>query len=91
MSNTVKFICKFADVENIAVTTMEIPVELTAEDFAELDGIRERQKERDKQNLPPDTDLDVVAMAMALRHAYKVAPDGYSHLAGGVHPVAMSH
>jgi hypothetical protein len=86
-----KFICEFAHPDKIARTTMEIPVELTADDMAELDRLRERQKQRDKQKLPRNTDLDVVVLAMALRHAYKVAPADYVHLRDGVHPVPKLH
>jgi hypothetical protein len=85
------FICEFADPDDVAATMMEIPVRLTADDLAELDRICERQKERDEQNLPRDTDVNIVPLAMALRIAYQLAPEGYTHLQDGVHPVPKPH
>lgn len=72
-----RFICEFGK----GAPALEIPVTLTAADLAELDGIRVRLK----RGLAPPTDLDLVVMAMALRHAYSVAPRGYQHVNGGVH------
>ena len=91
-----EFLCEFGDPNNPAAT-IDIPVELTADDMAELDMIRERQKQRDKQKLPRNTDLDVVVLAMALRHAYKIIQslpgyEHYRHMRDGVHgPVPKLH
>jgi hypothetical protein len=86
-----KFNCEFAHPDDIAATTMIIPITLTADDMADLARLREREKQRDARGLPRDTDLETVQLAMALRHAYKLAPDEFQHIRGGVHAVPQVH
>jgi hypothetical protein len=66
-----QFLCEFGDPNNPAAT-IDIPVDLTADDLAELKMLKEREKFRDWCGLPHDTDLALVPQAMALRHAYKI-------------------
>jgi hypothetical protein len=79
-----KFICEFYDLKK-RKAPVQIPVTLTADDVAELERIYDRQKECIARNLPVITDADMVAMAMALHHAYRLAPAGFQHVNGGVH------
>jgi hypothetical protein len=69
----VRYSARFADPDK---RDDEITIDVTLTE-AECRAIRAMVREGDEH-------VEVKAKAMALRHAYKIVPDGFQHIAGSV-------
>jgi hypothetical protein len=75
----VKFECDFSDPDDRS-QQVTIPVELTADEVKAIRALR-----RDN-----DPHLWVKIQSYALRAAYRLAPEGFQHIQGGIRQLMMN-